>query len=988
MFKDNFVEPLVLTNHGIRLPEFKLADEDYSRYGISKNASNLEILTAICRAGFREKLDSGIIPKEKKREYEEKIRNELGVLDRTGFVDYILLVYLVQSYARKNNFAIGVGRGSAASSIVNYLSGITDLDPVKYGLIFERFISESRTKLNIVDGVAYISSGAADVDSDYGDDDRDSIVSYLKDIYNSRFVKLSTQGTLTTRILAKEIGKVLGYNEDNLMPLTGDIPVKFAKVASPEKAYEESVVYRQFCEKHPVLKTAAEILYHGINHTSSHASAYLVSHDELSEFMPCQLGGDGEIISTYEMNTANDLAIKLDILGVQTLSLVYGVLEKIGKKIGEIDYEDKKIYDIYLNNLEHSYGLFQISGDAVVRSLNKIKPSNFDELADVVSIARPGSFAFVDDYVDVKNNGISSAKCPEIFKDILEKTKYVAIFQEQLMFMANRIGFTMQEANDLRQVVSKKKTDKIIEWEKKIFDKGKENGVSKEDCKYLWDLALASADYSFCKCIYEECQVDHKSRGKIPLKRVKIGDEILCFDTIGKFDRFFKVKNILKSKKKCYSVKFSDGNELICSEDHKILVYNGHSERMKRLGDFSPIPGRERIVSRSGVVSAESIKFYGTVRTIDLEIDSADHNFYCENIVVSNSHAYSYSAIAGISVKLKFEHPKEFFLEALEMTQKKADPFSEIEQIQQELPYFGIQLLPPDLVKSDINFKIEGENIRFGLSAIKGVAEKAIPKLQTFLDKEKVNKFQFFFAAKEAGLNIAILSALIQAGCLHSLGDDRARMTLEAQIWSKLNEREREYCLAHGEKYGYDLIVALKDYLNWTDKKPFKESRLDTIRKQTQPYIEVYNKNKTHRRFANLMYEKLLLGFSFSETFKSVFSYEKDGLKNCLELKNEENGVFCCLVGRVVESKAGVSKKKNRYLKFVLSDETGQVNCIMSGDKFERYTFHSPIPKEDEIFLVEGKKGEGCLFVDRLSRQDMKIFLNAREIRKFSSESS
>lgn len=368
----------------------------------------------------------------------------------------------------------------------------------------------------------------------------------------------------------------------------------------------------------------------------------------------------------------------------------------------------------------------------------------------------------------------------------------------------------------------------------------------------------------------------------------------------------------------------------------------------------------------------------------DLEIDSEFHNFYANGIVVSNSHAFSYAAIAAVTAKLKGEYPKEFFLEALKMAQKKADPFEQVALIQQELPYFGIKLLPPDLVQSNMDFSIEGSDIRFGLSAIKGVAEKALAKLQSFLDKQKTNKFQVFFAAKESGLNIAVLAALIQSGCLQSMGSNRPKMTLEAQVWGKLNERERNYCLINGEKYGYDLINALRDYTNWNDGKPFKETRLATIRKQTAPYMEIFSKNSKFPKFANFIYEKSLLGYSWSGTLREIFVNECPNLKSCDEVKNQvdkDNPVD--IVAIVAETKKGKSKAGNDYLRMTVSDETGTITAIMTKDKLARFLDNNTIPAEGEIVHLEGTKNDDGMWLNRCSTYKERIYFRASELKKY-----
>lgn len=598
MFLDNFKEDFELNNPGIRLPEFRLPDEDYSKYNISKDASNLEILTALCRVGFKDKMDAGLIPKEKIKEYGERVKYELGVLDRTKLTDYILLVYDVCNFARKQKLSIGVGRGSAASSLVNYLTGITNIDPIRYDLIFQRFISEARTKINWVDGVPYIIGSPADIDGDTGDVDRQRVIDYLAEKHQGKFVKISTVSTLTTKILTKEVAKVFGFSEEDLQPITDSIPVKFGRVAKPTQAFEESIIYKDFAEKNPQIFEICNYLFEAINHSGSHASAYLLSHDNLNEITPIQFGSDNEIVSTYDMNTANELAIKLDILGVQTLSLVYGVLKQLGMSIDDIDVNDPDIYDKYLKNLERPYGLFQIAGDSVVKGLNKIAPSNIDELADVISIVRPGSFSFVDEYVDIKNGNTTKTTCPEIFKPILSKTNYIAIYQESLMSMAAAIGFSLEEANDLRQVVSKKKADKILEWEEKIFTRGKENGVDEESCKYLWDLALSSADYSFCKCLDKDTVVKGLNCYQT-IESLNIGDSVLCFNPDSNQNEFNRVKDIFSKEEELYEITFEDGRKLQCSLDHKLMCQ-----------DLNMRPLRDILEEGHEVIIDESVDYF------------------------------------------------------------------------------------------------------------------------------------------------------------------------------------------------------------------------------------------------------------------------------------------------------------------------------------------------------------------------------------------
>ena len=185
--------------------------------------------------------------------------------------------------------------------------------------------------------------------------------------------------------------------------------------------------------------------------------------------------------------------------------------------------------------------------------------------------------------------------------------------------------------------------------------------------------------------------------------------------------------------------------------------------------------------------------------------DSANYSF-------NKSHSISYAYLAACTVYLKFNHPKEFFLSLLKYTKYEPNSHEEIAKITQELGDFGIKLLPPDLNKSDIDFKIEGENIRYGLNSIKGVSTKVLESLLEFREDSFANKYEVFLSAKQAGLNIGILSALIQAGLLDSfVHSNRCRLVLEAQTFNILTDREKRNLIALGDKYNYDIITAIHE---------------------------------------------------------------------------------------------------------------------------------------------------------------------------------
>lgn len=285
--------------------------------------------------------------------------------------------------------------------------------------------------------------------------------------------------------------------------------------------------------------------------------------------MPVQLGTDDERVSTYDMYEAQNLSVKLDLLGVQTINLIKRVADAVGIDLDTLDLTSyEKIFQ-FLQSLELPYGLFQIAGHTAIRANNKIRPKTIDHVAGLLSIARPGALAFLDQYADYVNNG-TVQDCPEIFREILEPTGGVCLFQETLMSLFVKLGFSLVDANTIRDIVGKKKRDKIAEWEGKIYEKAAENGIPKEAADYVWNLAKASADYSFNRCAKSDCEVETPD-GVKKLYEIVEGDLIKCFDVRSRSDQFFPVKSVWKDRKQMFEVETEDGLKIQTSLDHKYL---------------------------------------------------------------------------------------------------------------------------------------------------------------------------------------------------------------------------------------------------------------------------------------------------------------------------------------------------------------------------------------------------------------------------------
>ena len=381
----------------------------------------------------------------------------------------------------------------------------------------------------------------------------------------------------------------------------------------------------------------------------------------------------------------------------------------------------------------------------------------------------------------------------------------------------------------------------------------------------------------------------------------------------------------------------------------------------------------------------KSVRSLGVRPTLDLEVDSVDHNFFAEGIVVSNSHSFSYASIAASTVYLKHKYPQQFFLACLKIASTRGDFLEQFQLIQHELPHFGIELMPPNIAKSGLGFSIEGKNIRFGLGEIKGISDKSIDKLRSFISSDIDSDFKLYNSAKDAKLGIGILSSLIQSGALGHTVKDRSKKVLEAQLWNLLTPKEKIFCINNEGKYNSDLIIMLKDYLNWIDsngKKFTKESRLETIRKNSVGYFKIYNLNSRNELLASFFYERMLLGFSYSTTMKMVFGDFNIDIRNIDEIDQyvpvKGNFELICIVK---DTLSGKSKNGNRYLKMKIFDETGTKYAMLLGDKLAQYLENNEEPKEEDILYIKGAKGDDIFWINKMEVQNHKAYTKLSELK-------
>ena len=389
--------------------------------------------------------------------------------------------------------------------------------------------------------------------------------------------------------------------------------------------------------------------------------------------------------------------------------------------------------------------------------------------------------------------------------------------------------------------------------------------------------------------------------------------------------------------------------------------------------------------------SIKSIKSLGVQNTLDFEVDHPDHNFYAEGIVVSNSHSIATSYLTALTVWAKYKYPLYWYwacLKSIRSGSAKHSPQEAISAILQEIKYFNIELKPPHLLESDIDFTIKDNNIIFGLSHIKGLGEKTIEKLIQF-KKPHPNKFEAFLSAKQAGLSIGHLSAIIKSGCLDNLAQkSRSKLVLEAQLWNLLLDKEKVAAMKLSEQFNYDLIAIVKklrETPNDKGKMIVPDKRYSTIKKRFLNYQEIYKMNSQYEDFSNYFFEYELLGFSYSTTLKKIFERACPNLRTLEEIKSLEEKDRCSCVARVDFVKEGVARneKKTKYVRIDLSDDVAKFAALLFNDKIDecKAANGGKLPVESDIVWVKGQKFPSGIYAQSIVKQNHKIYCRLADLK-------
>lgn len=445
------------------------------KYNNSDN--NYEYLKKLCILGLNKRFNGKVSNK-----YKERILYELDVINKMGFVDYFLIVYDYVLYAKKNDIFVGPGRGSAAGSLVSYSLGITNIDPIKYGLLFERFLNINRKKM-------------PDIDIDFESDKRINMIEYVKNKYGFDKVAVGlTFNNYKAKLILRDLAKLLKVDSNVFDKFIKNIN---SSLSLKENYQNEKV--KKYIEMYSELKNLYDISYHleGLKkNTSTHAAGVIISSEKLGKIIPIS-NEDGTLKTGIEMPYLEKMGLlKMDFLALEKLNIISKVSKKIKNfNINNIPLDDKKTLKIFYD--ADTDDIFQFESSYAKSVLDKLKITSFNELTVSLALVRPGANKQIDEYLKNKKEGINLAGD---LTDILGATYGTIIYQEQVMKIFEKVGgYSLFEADDIRVAISKKKEDIINAQHDKFVSGGIKNGYSKEFVEKLFNKIKEFGGYGFNK---------------------------------------------------------------------------------------------------------------------------------------------------------------------------------------------------------------------------------------------------------------------------------------------------------------------------------------------------------------------------------------------------------------------------------------------------------------------------------------------------------
>ena len=450
-------------------------------------SDNLVFFNRLCDEGLKKRYGDN-----PSKEIIDRLEYEKSVVTQMGYVDYYLIVWDFINYARMNDIPVGPGRGSGAGSIAAYCMGITDLDPIKYNLIFERFLNPERVSM-------------PDFDIDFCYEKRSRVIEYVTEKYGSDHVaQIVTFGTMAARLAVRDVGRVLGLPYGQVDTVAKLIPQELG--ITIDKAFERKPELKQLYDNDQQVKRLLDLSMkiEGMpRHASTHAAGVVITREEVSDYVPLAKN-DESFVTQFTMTTLEELGLlKMDFLGLRTLTVIADCEDEIQKtdpsfSVNSISFDDPEVYEMLSQG--NTTGVFQLESGGMRQLLISMKPENLEDIIAVISLYRPGPMDSIPTYIENRKHPDDISYKTPLLKPILDVTNGVIIYQEQVMQICRELaGFSLGKADIVRRAMAKKKKSEMEKSGREFIDGCRKNGISEDVAQSLYDDMASFASYAFNK---------------------------------------------------------------------------------------------------------------------------------------------------------------------------------------------------------------------------------------------------------------------------------------------------------------------------------------------------------------------------------------------------------------------------------------------------------------------------------------------------------
>ena len=912
------------------LPRYEMTKEEKKKY-----ASNEDMFDSLIYEGLENKPE--LLEDYSEDVLVERIERESDVIKYGQVVDYFLILRDIVNWCKKNNILLGAGRGSSAGCLISYLFGIVNVNPLHFGLLFERFLNKGRVKVSL-----------PDVDTDVPGEYRPAVKQYMENRFGaSQVCSVGTYTTLQIKQAINDVGKIYGASVPTLRRLTKMIEDVKTEEDFLKLACKKSEV-NQFLNKYPEMMNIVFLLLGQQKAASIHACAMMIFPKEKTMYEWCPVRKSGDlIVSEWEGGEMDEAGLlKEDILGIEQLDKFTDILNLIEKNTGrkinlysDIEYDDPEVYRYFANGWLSD--IFQFSAKGLSSYTQKLKPKNIDDVIAALSLFRPGPMenGFHMDYIALKN-GEKEPEYPIGTEEILKDTYSVLTQQEQIMNICNQLaGFDLVTCDTVRKALGKKKLDVLLPLKTKFINGYVERfgskGVTPKYAETLWGQMEEFAKYSFNKCVSFRTLVYVLGFGEITVEKLFYAfHNQECNSFVIKSMKkdgtlyFSKIKDVRYSgNRPVYEISLVDGKKIRTTGNHKFPTTEGKVYAEFLLGKTLFVANDSSNAQMANVVS---VSLVGNEDVYDIEMEDENHNFVANGIVTCNSHAAAYAINAYNSLWLKVHYPLEFWSVALSRASETDFPQYVNEMQQTE----GIEIKPVNINKSDINIVADKKDnsIYWAINATKQVGEKA----QNQIIEERSKNGEYFSLAefidrhtfKGSAVNKSVIENLIYSGAFDMMDETREF----SNIFSA-----REFMLGK-----------------------YREKNKIKIDKEKDEYFLAFEKKKIGKDWWWLLQQKNKSGFAFFDYEGLVREYLKPKVRNGVfynveDLQNYDGSTYeMVMVGGYVLEVEEREGKKGRFANLLLESNYKFLRVVIFPDDYEENAEFFQSTKKN-LLLLSGK---------------------------------